>query len=349
MARETAGWTTRGLAWERRQSMYFLLFLTGVLYWVPLVYTGLRVTQPRWVLHGAFYGIPAFAGYAFGIDSPEDWLARFAYAAYFAALLHTWLARGEFLARLDLLESDRMESIESARSGGGFEPGSHGAEIRDIIKRHKSQKSRGTRKLPDLNAMTERDFALLPGFGPELARRAIQVRGRVRLFISFGHFAQEMALDEEAYAALRPIFEGEEALEMDPDVAAAMKEAMVYSVSEPVDFGSAAASAAPPSTIEWESTPVPAQATGPRRLDAGRSIELNAASEDALSLLPGIGPEKARQAVASRAEAGPFRSMEDFGARLALPEPVLARIREHASVAPPARPGKGSGGRVVDA
>jgi hypothetical protein len=52
------GFTTRGLAWEWRQSWFFAFFLTFFLYWLPLVYMGLRVLQFRWIVYGLFYAVP---------------------------------------------------------------------------------------------------------------------------------------------------------------------------------------------------------------------------------------------------------------------------------------------------
>jgi competence protein ComEA len=47
-----------------------------------------------------------------------------------------------------------------------------------------------------------------------------------------------------------------------------------------------------------------------RALREGRPLDLNRASETDLMLLPGIGPSLARRIVESRAEAGPFPSVE---------------------------------------
>ncbi len=52
------GHTSRGTGWETRQSWFMLLFLTVALYWVPLVYMGLRVLEFRWVIYGLLYALP---------------------------------------------------------------------------------------------------------------------------------------------------------------------------------------------------------------------------------------------------------------------------------------------------
>ncbi|MEV7647403.1 helix-hairpin-helix domain-containing protein [Arthrobacter sp. NPDC089319] len=76
-------------------------------------------------------------------------------------------------------------------------------------------------------------------------------------------------------------------------------------------------------------------------------VDVNSASAAALQKLPGLSRHKARKAVRLRKERGPFRSVEDFCASLAVPGPELARLRPLiACKLPPAQPV--SFGRSVD-
>ncbi|MGH8766228.1 MAG: hypothetical protein ACRET8_10980, partial [Burkholderiales bacterium] len=99
---EAMGYTTRGVAWEWRQSWFLAFFLTGFLYWVPLVYMGLRVLDFRWIIYGLFYAVPALV-LAFALGSRDAdpatlksmWQAMGAF--YVFAAVHTHRTRGEYL------------------------------------------------------------------------------------------------------------------------------------------------------------------------------------------------------------------------------------------------------------
>jgi len=67
-------------------------------------------------------------------------------------------------------------------------------------------------------------------------------------------------------------------------------------------------------------------------------IDLNAASEEELTLLPGVGPSYAGRLVRNRCEAGPFRTLGDLGRVPGLPLCLGDRIRNHATVRPPGGP-----------
>jgi DNA uptake protein ComE-like DNA-binding protein len=70
-----------------------------------------------------------------------------------------------------------------------------------------------------------------------------------------------------------------------------------------------------------------------------RHLDLNKIGEHELAMLPGLGPEHARQAVQLRAEHGGFRSFGEFADLLQLPAESRARLRslfESAEAAPEA-------------
>lgn len=61
---------------------------------------------------------------------------------------------------------------------------------------------------------------------------------------------------------------------------------------------------------------------GPRRL-----LNVNRVTEQELAMLPGLGPERARQAQRMREQMGEYRSFADFAQKLQLPAEARARLR----------------------
>lgn len=315
---EAMGHTSRGTGWETRQSWFMLLFLTVVLYWVPLVYMGLRVLEFRWVIYGLLYALPGalFAlvkagggvGDASGTGVSLDYLGRTAGAFWFFALIHTWNARGEFLIRLAERHYDHEELLERTRSR--IDAASTGGEPA-----HPSYSPAAPRGQLNVNRVTEAEFAMLPGLGPERARQAVRMREEMGDYRSFADFAAKLQLPAAASARLRPLFE--------PDTE--------------------------------EVAPAIAKDDPAYRLlpDGSRVLEINWASAEALGALPGLGPEAARRAVTLRDGDGPYKSLEDFRYRLRLPMEVMIKIGPYVSViSTSTRPGGGSapkaGGRIVD-
>ncbi len=79
---------------------------------------------------------------------------------------------------------------------------------------------------------------------------------------------------------------------------------------------------------------------------APHSIELNAASEDQLEELPGIGPARAGAIVEFRKKSGPFHSVNDLLVVHGISRKELEKIRPYIYVKGPAAPaGKGSATR----
>ncbi len=315
---EVMGHTSRGEGWELRQSWFMLLFLTVALYWVPLVYMGLRVLQFRWVVYGLLYALPgvlyalvwatgvtgADASASPGLAQSVQYLRNSAGAFGFFALFHTWSARGEYLVRLAEQIYDQEELRELAR--GRIDAVSQGGA---------PEVARAPRRLLNVNRVSEAELTMLPGFGPERARQAMRLRAELGDYLSFADFAAKLQLAEDARARLRPLFE--------PD-------------SEKV------ALAVPRDDPAYRMLP-----------DGSRVLELNWASAEALGALPGLGPEAARRAVALRDGDGPFKSLEDFRYRVGLAMDVMIKISPHVSViSMSTRPVGGSatktGGRIVD-
>ena len=74
-------------------------------------------------------------------------------------------------------------------------------------------------------------------------------------------------------------------------------------------------------------------------LRAPARLDLNAASEHELMLLPGIGPTKARAIVDYRKEHGPFKSLEELDNVRGIGPDTLEGLRPHLMCAPPGREG----------
>jgi len=312
-SREVMGHTSRGTGWETRQSWFMLLFLTVALYWLPLVYMGLRVLEFRWVIYGALYALPGalfalvkasgFAGDAAGGGASLDYLGRTVGAFWFFALVHTWNARGEFLVRLaerqyeheDLLERTRTRMDAASVAGAPEAPAA-------------------TRTQLNVNRVTEAELAMLPGLGPERARQAVRMREEMGDYRSFADFSAKLQLPAATGARLRPLFEPDSE-EVAPAIA----------------------------------TDDPAYRLLP---DGSRVLEINWASAEALGALPGLGPEIARRAVTLRDGDGPYKSLEDFRYRLKLPMEVMIKIGPYVSVISGSTRsgggGKKTGGRIVD-
>ncbi len=307
---EEMGHTSRGVGWETRQSWFMLLFLTGALYWVPLVYMGLRVLEFRWVVYGGLYAIPgALAAIVWGSGGFADagtgaYLRGSAGAFWFFALFHTWNARGEFLVRLaeqqyeheDLLQRSRIRIDAASEAGEDAAPAA-------------------PRRLLNINRVTEAELAMLPGLGPERAKEAMRMREQMGDYRSFADFAVKLQLPAPAIVRLRPLFE--------PD-------------SEVV------APAIPNDDPAYRLLP-----------DGSRVLEINWASAEALGALPGLGPEVGRRAVTLRDGDGPFKSLEDFRYRLKLSMDTMIKISPFVAASPPLAKQAGgkapkAGGRIVD-
>lgn len=317
---ETMGHTTRGKRWEWEQSWYLLGFFTVYFYWVPMLYTGVRVVQPKWILWSLIYGLPGMVSLltSASASGADYWVNRWMFACYVIAVIHTLVARGEFLVRLQSMQDEREALMQEARFKAEL------AELarleqtgsRPILERTGPQPPltpAPAYKRFDVNTIGEREIALLPGMGSESARQAVALRETLQGFRSFDHFADKMGLSDDIRRKLRPMFE-------DPDV--------------------------PP--------PPPLAPNDPAvrvLLDGRRVLELNLADVESIAALPGVGPAAAGRAIALRDADGPYKSLEDFRYRIGLSMDVIVQISPLVSVGrtrkPPADGVKPSG-RVLD-
>lgn len=93
---------------------------------------------------------------------------------------------------------------------------------------------------------------------------------------------------------------------------------------EPIEAGAAAAVAMQPIERAPEPEPEPTIA---------KKINLNAATQEELELLPGIGPALASRIIEHRNTRGPFRRVEDLARVSGIGPRTLERIRPHVTVA----------------
>ncbi|GIJ29754.1 hypothetical protein Vqi01_49160 [Micromonospora qiuiae] len=89
----------------------------------------------------------------------------------------------------------------------------------------------------------------------------------------------------------------------------------------------------------------------PRRLDvAAAPLDVNAARPEEFAALPGLDPQRVRQALAERDRRGGFGSVSEFVAAAGLAPHEYARLRDNLVCSPPVRPASGlpPQGRVLD-
>lgn len=314
------GYTHKGTQWEYQQSWYLLALFTPWTFWFPLVYTGLRTLQFRWIIWGLFYGLPAFI--KFGFDPAdfgvEGFFKRWIFAALVVAAIHAFRARGEFLVRLASDNESHDLLMEGARL---IKEGAQQAAT-DFIEESLPQQrqteeprqvpapvvTRPPRRLFDVNRIGERELAMMPGMGPERARQAIALRESLGGFHSYDHFAEKLGFAPDAIERLRPLFiQPESDTQLNP---------------------------------EYVEAP-----------DGRRILEINLASAQAIATLPGMDFDLARRAVALRDTDGPYRSIEDFRYRLGLSleimiqvSPIISTVRTPPTVAK----GVKASGRIID-
>jgi DNA uptake protein ComE-like DNA-binding protein len=278
---ERLGNTGRSLKWERAQSWYLLSVLTVWFYWLPFVYTGLRVMNPRWIGWGFAYGIPAFMLW-FAKTGALAGQLRYAMAlALIVSFIHACRTRGEYLERLAELEDEREALRQRTRLRREAAEGHHHeepalpADEPDPAGAYEATEPR-RELLFDPNTLSERDFALLPDMGRARARQAVALREQLGGYRSFDHFAEKMGLTPQSCARLRPLF-----------------------IEPP-----------PPEKAE--------NSEYRQELDGTYVLDINLVSVDALLTLPGMTDDIARKVVQLREADGPFKSAEDFRFRVGL-------------------------------
>jgi competence protein ComEA len=77
------------------------------------------------------------------------------------------------------------------------------------------------------------------------------------------------------------------------------------------------------------------EAAGATPLAPGEKLDINAATEDQLDQLPGIGEAYSRRIVDSRKVDGPFKSIQELVDRRVVPRATFEKIRDLVYVATP--------------
>ena len=226
----------RGRRRENPQPWYLLALLTPWTYWVPLAYTGVRIMAFDWIGAGLFYGLPVFVHFA--INPAEYGFAEmFKYwevSAWIAAGVHSFRARGEYLAQLAGVEGSGAAPVEALTEAPVEDvspqmPDDRHDETPAAISAATGETSAWNGEQPlhaakpaavayprgpyDLNQITEEEIAMLPGMDEEFARQVIAMRKLLGGFQSFDHFADRMSLPNKVREKLWPLFMHAEGLE----------------------------------------------------------------------------------------------------------------------------------------
>jgi len=173
-------------------------------YWFPLVYTGLRTLQLRWIAYGLLYGLPVLIQMFFNMADPgvAGFFRKWEIAALVIAAIHSLRARGEYLVRLANNAERHDLPMEGARLLKQEVEQSTGIRIEEIEEQVPADAPetatepaapKPVRRLFDVNLIGERELAMLPGMGPARAKEATAMRQSLGGFHSFDHFAEKMA------------------------------------------------------------------------------------------------------------------------------------------------------------
>ncbi len=236
--------TGRGGGWEWRQSWWILFTLVpgGVFSWVGFLYATVRAhVRGGWILT-AIYSVPFVVVVTSG-GKPSQFQGWVMIATWVLSIFQAFHLRSEFLMRLDALQraaplerAAMREEIErehglagdvpaqrrtaprparpAAPLAGAPEAGDGPAlpvqhpapahpEVADVVRPPVSASSAPAPRV-DVNAATEAELAALPGMGPSLARRAVELRDLVGGFETVEAFGGGLGLSRAAVDALRP-------------------------------------------------------------------------------------------------------------------------------------------------
>lgn len=156
----------------------------------------------------------------------------------------------------------------------------------------------------DLNRADQTDLLLIPGIGPELARRILDQRARLGRFYSLDELRQVKGVGDATLRKVRPwLF-----------------------VSTPD-----ATSPAPPPRVVRGAAPedAPRPVPGGKKVPPAGPIDLNRAGAEQLQKLPGIGPTLAGRIVEYRQGKGGFGSVEELRKVKGIGVKTLDKLRPH--------------------
>jgi hypothetical protein len=208
--------TKRGLGWELLQSAWVLVppASVGMLVWAAFLYAGIRARHRPWLVAAAVYFLGFVSALALTDDS-DNWTGLIIVALWFVGTVHAFIVRPEYLIRLDAdLSADAARSSPAPRTrrvvpvDATFAPFTRPAAP-SLSAAPVSSTAPASAPQPsapvDLNAAPEAAIAALPGIGPILARRAVEVRDARGGFASVDDFADALDLKPHVLERIRPL------------------------------------------------------------------------------------------------------------------------------------------------
>ena len=107
--------TSKGKSWELLHSLWigWTILTLGLFNWIAFVYIGIRAKQRKWILWGLLYSGPFLFSIFYGPEAPE-WLVNLGVALelllWAVSILHAFIARKEYLLRLEALQHRKGDS-----------------------------------------------------------------------------------------------------------------------------------------------------------------------------------------------------------------------------------------------
>ncbi|HEY7769771.1 helix-hairpin-helix domain-containing protein [Longimicrobium sp.] len=207
--------TKRGLGWELLQSAWVLVppASVGMLVWAAFLYAGIRARHRPWLVAAAVY----FLGFASALaltDNSDNWTGLIVVALWFVGTVHAFIVRPEFLIRLDAdLSADAARSspappirriVPVDATYAPFTPPAAPSPSAPPVSPPVPAAPQPSAPV-DLNAAPEPAIAALPGVGPILARRAVELRDARGGFASVDDFADALDLKPHILERIRPL------------------------------------------------------------------------------------------------------------------------------------------------
>jgi hypothetical protein len=209
--------TKRGTGWELLASAWVLVpaASVGMLAWAAFLYAGIRARHRPWMVAAAVYFAGFVAALALAGDS-DNWTGFIVVSMWIGGTMHAFMARPEFLIRLDAeLSGDAARSSPAPRArrvvpvDATYTPLTPPAAPRPPAPRHPAPRVPAPAPRPaeliDLNAAPEAAIAALPGIGPILARRAVQLREARGGFAAVEDFADALDLKPHVLERIRAL------------------------------------------------------------------------------------------------------------------------------------------------
>jgi SARP family transcriptional regulator, regulator of embCAB operon len=181
----------------------------GLLSWAAFGYLGLRLRRWAWIVAGACYlALEVVAWVFLGMSrNDNDWQSLAFVLTWFvvwvASSIHALLIRREALDRLAVDEDPLLQQARTRltvrRAAGEIAREQPLLAVEAQIGRDQAAFA----GLVDVNHASADEFALLPGFTPELAANVVSVRDRIEGFDSVLDFANVLDLPPRLVDSLR--------------------------------------------------------------------------------------------------------------------------------------------------